>query len=122
VWVTAGGGNTLEAFSAGKLLTDPKHALIAKMRVGQTPLGLTFIDNGRRIVGGDSHRDHVDGAVPRLAGDDVSKGLARQHAVVGTVRGGGAPRQFALEANGKRLLVTNTESGQVEAVNVGQLP
>src|SRR5262249_60390539 len=68
VWVTAGGGNTLEAFSAGKLLTDPKHALIAKMRVGQTPLGLTFIDNGRRIVVANSHPDHVDRARPRPPG------------------------------------------------------
>src|SRR5262245_39528920 len=91
VWVTAGGGNTLEAFSAGKLLMDPKHALIAKMRVGQTPLGLTFIDNGRRIVVANSNRDHVDGAVPGLAVIDVSKALAGEHAVVGTIKGGAAP-------------------------------
>ena len=33
------------------------------------------------------------------------------------------PRELpGLEPDGKTLLVTNTGSGQVEAVNVGQLP
>jgi DNA-binding beta-propeller fold protein YncE len=122
VWVTAGGGNTLEAFSAGKLLTDPRHALIAKMRVGQIPLGLAFIDSGRRIVVANSNRDNVGGAVSGLAVIDASKALAGGHALVGTIKSGAAPRQFALEPNGKTLLVTNTGSGQLEAVNVGQLP
>ena len=57
VWVTAGGGNTLEAFSAGKLLTDTKHALIAKVPVGQIPLGLVLVNNGKRMVVADSNRD-----------------------------------------------------------------
>jgi DNA-binding beta-propeller fold protein YncE len=122
VWVTAGGGNTLEAFLAAKLRTDPKHALIAKVRMGQIPLGLAFIDNGKRIVVANSNRDNVSGAVPGLAVIEVSKALAGQDAVVGTIKSGAAPRQFALEPNGKTLLVTNTKSGQVEAVNVGQLP
>jgi DNA-binding beta-propeller fold protein YncE len=122
VWVTAGGGNTLEAFSAAKLRTDPKHALVAKVRMGQIPLGLAFIDDGKRIVVANSNRDNVSGAVPGLAVIEVSKALAGQDAVVGTIRSGAAPRQFALEPNGKTLLVTNTKSGQVEAVSIGQLP
>jgi len=122
VWVTTGGGNTLEAFSADRLRMDPKHALIAKVRMGQIPLGVAFIDNGKRIVVANSNRDNVSGAVPGLAVIDVSKALAGQDAVVGTIRSGAAPRQFALEPNGKTLLVTNTGSDQVEAVNVGQLP
>jgi DNA-binding beta-propeller fold protein YncE len=122
VWVTAGGGNTLEAFSAGKLLTDTKHALIAKVPVGQIPLGLVLVNNGTRMVVADSNRDDVGTAKPGLAVIDVGKALAGQPAVLGTIKSGLAPRQFALEPNGKTLLVTNTGSGQVEAVNVGQLP
>ena len=64
VWVTAGGGNTLEAFSAGKLLTDTKHALIAKVPVGQIPLGLVLVNNGTRMVVADSNRDDVGTAKP----------------------------------------------------------
>jgi DNA-binding beta-propeller fold protein YncE/tRNA A-37 threonylcarbamoyl transferase component Bud32 len=122
VWVTSGGGNTLEAFSAPKLLSDPKHALVAKIRVGQIPLGLVLVSNGTRMVVADSNRDSVGGATADLMVVDVDKALAGKPALVGTVRSGLAPRQFALEPNGKTLLVTNTGSGQVEAVNVGQLP
>jgi serine/threonine-protein kinase len=122
VWVTAGGGNTLEAFSADKLLTDTRHALIAKVPVGQIPLGLVLVSDGKRMVVADSNRDNVGTAKPGLAVIDVDKALAGQPAVLGTIKSGLAPRQFALEPNGKTLLVTNTQSGQVEAVNVGQLP
>ena len=122
VWVTAGGGNALEAFSAGKLLSDPKHALIAKVAVGQIPLGLVLVKNGTQIVVADSNRDNAGNSTPDLAVIDVAKALAGKAAVLGTIKSGMAPRQFALEPNGKTLLVTNTGSGQVEAVNVGQIP
>ena len=122
VWVTSGGGNTLEAFSAGKLLSDPRHALAAKVAVGQIPLGLALVSNGTRMVVADSNRDGVGTSTADLMVVDVDKALAGKPAVVGTIKSGLAPRQFALEPNGKTLLVTNTGSGQVEAVNVGQLP
>jgi DNA-binding beta-propeller fold protein YncE len=57
-----------------------------------------------------------------LAVVNVSKALAHQRAVVGAIGSMGMPHQFALEPGGKTLLVTNTGSGQVEAVNVGRLP
>jgi len=122
VWVTSGGGNTLEAFSAGKLLSDPGHALVAKVAVGQIPLGLALVNNGTRMVVADSNRDGVGTSTADLMVVDVDKALAGKPAVVGTIKSGLAPRQFALEPNGKTLLVTNTGSGQVEAVNVGQIP
>ena len=122
VWVTSGGGNALEAFSAGKLLSDPRHALVAKVAVGQIPLGLALVNNGTRMVVADSNRDTVGTSTADLMVVDVDKALAGKPALVGTIKSGLAPRQFALEPNGKTLLVTNTGSGQVEAVNVGQLP
>ena len=122
VWVTSGGGNALEAFSAAKLLSDPKHALVARVAVGQIPLGLVLVNNGTRMVVADSNRDSVGTASADLMVIDVDKALAGQPALLGTLKSGVAPRQFALEPNGKTLLVTNTGSGQVEAVNVGQLP
>jgi DNA-binding beta-propeller fold protein YncE len=122
VWVTAGGGNALEAFSAAKLLNDPKHALIARVAVGEIPLGMVLVSNGTRMVVADSNRDGISSAAANLAVIDVAKALAGKPAVLGTIKSGLAPRQFALEPNGKTLLVTNTGSGQVEAVNIGQLP
>jgi serine/threonine-protein kinase len=122
VWVTAGGGNALEGFSAAKLISDPAHALIASVAVGQTPLGLVMVNNGSRIVVANSNRDHLGGSLPSLAVIDVAKALAGKPALLGLITAGQTPRQFSLEPNGKTLLVTNTGSGQVEAVNVGRLP
>ena len=122
VWVTSGGGNALEAFSAAKLLSDSRHALVAKVEVGQIPLGLALVGNGTRMVVADSNRDSVGTSTADLMVVDVDKALAGKPALVGTIKSGLAPRQFALEPNGKTLLVTNTSSGQVEAVNVGQIP
>ena len=47
---------------------------------------------------------------------NVPKALARQRAVLGGIKSGAKPHQFALEPGGKTLLVTNTGSGEVEAV------
>jgi DNA-binding beta-propeller fold protein YncE len=122
VWVTAGGSNALLAFSAAKLLSDPKHALVARVSVGEIPLGLVMVNHGSRIVVANSNRENMSGVVAGLSVIDVSKALAGKPAVLGIVKSGLAPRQFALEPNGRTLLVTNTDSGQIEAVNVAQLP
>jgi tRNA A-37 threonylcarbamoyl transferase component Bud32 len=122
VWVTAGGGNALEGFSASKLLSDPQHALIAKVAVGEIPLGLVLVNDNTRMIVADSNRDGVTGANSDLVVIDVSKALANKPAVLGSIKSGLAPRQFFLEQNKKTLLVTNTDSGQLEAVNIGQLP
>jgi 6-phosphogluconolactonase (cycloisomerase 2 family)/tRNA A-37 threonylcarbamoyl transferase component Bud32 len=121
VWVTSGGGNALEAFAADKLISDPTHALVAKVAVGEIPLGLTFIKNGTQIVVADSNRDKINNVVPDLAVVDVAKALAGKPALLGTIKTGLAPRQFALARNGKTLLITNTGSGTVESVDVGQI-
>ena len=116
VWVTAAGGNALLAYSAAKLISDPGHALVARVALGQAPLGMAMVNNGKRMVIADSNRDGVRGAVSNLAVVDVSKALARQPALVGVVKSGTNPRQFALEPNGTTLLVTNLGSQQVQAV------
>jgi DNA-binding beta-propeller fold protein YncE len=121
VWVTSGGGDALEAFRADKLLSDPAHALVARVRVGEIPLGLALIKNGTQLVVADSNRDRVNNMAPDLMVIDVAKALAGQPAVLGTIKSGLAPRQFALARNGKTLLVTNTDSGTLESVDVGQI-
>jgi DNA-binding beta-propeller fold protein YncE len=122
VWVTAGAGNALLAYSAAKLISDPAHALIARVALGQVPLGMVMVSNGERIVIADSNRGGVPGAISNLAVVDVSKALARQPALIGLIKSGTTPRQFALEPNGTTLLVTNTDSHQVQAVDISHLP
>ena len=120
VWVTAAGGNALEAFSATKLLSNPRHALVALVTVGPAPLGLVLVDNGTFMVVADSSPG--SSGATELAVVNVPKALARKRAVLGGITSGAKPHQFALEPGGKTLLVTNTGSREVEAVNVGQLP
>jgi DNA-binding beta-propeller fold protein YncE len=120
VWVTAAGGNALEAFSATRLLSDPQHALVALVTVGPAPLGLVLVDNGTFMVVADSNPG--SSGATELAVVNVPKALARKRAVLGGIKSGAKPHQFALERGGKTLLVTNTGSRAVEAVNVGQLP
>jgi DNA-binding beta-propeller fold protein YncE len=122
VWVTVGGGDAVVAYSAAKLLTDPQHALVARVAVGELPLGLVFFNRGSRLMVADSNRDGVSGRASNLAVIDVQKALAGQPALLGTVKSGDVPRQFALYPGGKTLLVTDTGSGQVQAIKIAHLP
>jgi DNA-binding beta-propeller fold protein YncE len=95
VWATAGCGNTLQAYSAAQLIHDPQNAQIAQVDVGQAPLGLVMVDQGKQIVLADSDRYHT-GAQSDLALIDVSKARAHKPAILGTIKSGNVPRQFAL--------------------------
>jgi serine/threonine protein kinase/DNA-binding beta-propeller fold protein YncE len=123
VWVTASDSNALLGFDAAKLISGSPNALIARVPVGQLPLGLVFVRNGTRIVVADSDRDKHPGSDSNLAVVDVPKALAQdKSALLGYARSGETPRQFALSPNGNTLLVTNTDSGQLQTLSIKQLP
>jgi len=123
VWVTASDSNALLGFDAAKLISGDSHALIARVPVGQLPLGLILVRGGSRIVVADSNRDKHPGDESNLAVVDVAKALAHdKSALLGYVRSGVTPRQFALASHGSKLLVTNTDSGQLQVLSVKQLP
>jgi DNA-binding beta-propeller fold protein YncE len=122
VWVTDRESNALVAFSADKLLSNPADSIIARVNVGQTPIGVTFIRGGTEIMVADSNLNHVPGA------DDltlVSTQRALQGggsaAVLGFLPSGQTPREFGLEPGGT-LLVTDNSSGQLQAIDTGSLP
>ena len=121
VWVSDGGGNAVVAFSAAKLLSDPAHSLLARVAVGQRPLGLVLVNRGAQLIVADSNRDKAPGGGANLAVIDVQRALHRQPALTGFVHTGSTPRQFALEPGGGRLLVVDTGAGQVQAVKIGRL-
>ncbi len=120
VWVTARASNALLGFSAAKLRTDPQHSLIARVGVGAEPIGLTFVANGNRIVVANSDLTKLAGAVPSLSVVSTSAALEGKPALLGQVSTGLLPRQFATEGN--TLLVTNFGSGQLQAINIADLP
>jgi DNA-binding beta-propeller fold protein YncE len=107
LWVTARGSDRLLAFSAARLRTDPVHALIASVEVGEAPVGLVLADRGQRMVVADSNRFGTAGAASSLAVVSVPQALAGKPALLGYLPAGGFPREMALEPSGRTLLVTD---------------
>lgn len=118
IWVTARASDDLLCFSASALRANPAHALLAVVQVGDAPVGLRLVRNGTLIVVADSNRFLVRGATADLSVVNVAAALARRPAVIGSIPAGLFPREMALVPGGRRLLVTNYASGQLEAVSV----
>ncbi len=119
VWVTARASNALLAFSAARLRTDPGRALIAKVEVGAAPIGLTALNGGSRILVANSGRLGTGRA--SLGVIDIAAALSGRPAELGLIQAGLLPREFAMEPGGRTALVTNSDSHQLEAVNVSSL-
>jgi DNA-binding beta-propeller fold protein YncE len=122
VWVTARGSNTLLGFSAALLRSHPARSLIARVGVGEAPVGLALVDHGRQIVVADSNRFHTPGASASLAVVRVADALAGRPALAGLLPAGLFPREMAVAPTGRTLLVTCFGSGQLELVDLTGLP
>jgi len=122
VWVTARESDELLAFSAAALRSDPQHALLARIRVGEAPVGLTVFDGGRYVAVDDSDRFMLPGATSSLTIVDTNAALAGKPALLGTVPTGMFPRELAVEPRSNTLLVTNFISGKLETVKLPNPP
>jgi DNA-binding beta-propeller fold protein YncE len=122
VWVTARASNAVLCFSAARLTSDPRHALVAAVRVGEAPVGLALSNGGSRIVVADSNRFGAPGATATLAVISVPRALAGRPSLLGYLRAGQFPREMAVLPGGKTLLVANYGSRQIESVDLAGLP
>ncbi len=121
LWVTARRSDALLAFSTLLLRTDPEHALIARVMVGEEPIGEAFVDGGGLIVIADSNLARLKSASANLAVVNTAAALAGRPALLGYVPTGLVPRQFALEPGGGTLLVTDQRSHQLQALRTADL-
>jgi DNA-binding beta-propeller fold protein YncE len=122
VWVTARASDALLAYSATSLRSDPAHALIADVRVGEAPVGLTVARGGARIVVADSNRFDAPGAEADLLVVNTTAALTGKPAVLGHIASGLFPRDMATTRDDKAILVSNYESNQLEIVPTVDLP
>jgi DNA-binding beta-propeller fold protein YncE len=122
VWITARGSNAVLAFSAALLRTDPSHALLAKVEVGLTPIGLTLVNGGSRIVVADTDVNNTPPTAHNLAVLNVADALAGKPALLGYLPTGAMPREFGTVPGGRYLLVSDNGSAQVQIVDVSNLP
>jgi DNA-binding beta-propeller fold protein YncE len=120
VFVTARESDALLEFSAKDLVSDPGAALKYSVPVGEAPVDLALVKNGRLLVIADSDRFGAAGRQPNLA--VVAVPANASPILDGYVRSGEFPRDMALSPNGKTLLVSNFLSGQLEAIKVSTLP
>jgi DNA-binding beta-propeller fold protein YncE len=105
-----------------KAETSPVSALLARVTVGQRPLGLILVKGGSQLIVTDSNRDNVSGGAATLAVIDVPRALAGKPSPTGFPPAGSTPRKFAPEPGGGTLLVADTGAGLLQADSTGQLP
>ena len=122
VWVTARASNKLLAFDAAKLLDDRENALLTSVQVGISPVGVVFVDNGRRIITADSDRFNTTDATSGLSIIDTQAALGGPEDSLGSITTGPFPREFAVSPDGNTFLVTDYDSDQVQAVDIRTLP
>jgi DNA-binding beta-propeller fold protein YncE len=90
---------SLSVIDVAKAETDPAHIVVA-----------------------DSNRFAVGAQAASLAVVDTTAALAGKPALLGYLPAGRFPQEMALEPGGAVLLVSNFGSGQLEAVDVADLP
>lgn len=122
VWVTDRASDALLAFSTARLRTDPKRALLARVRLGETPTGEALVAGGSRILVADSNVNDLATAPSNVAVVSTAAALKGRPALLGYIPTGAQPRQFAIEPGGKVVLVTEYGAHQVQAIDVGTLP
>jgi DNA-binding beta-propeller fold protein YncE len=121
-YVTARNANAMLAFDTAKLVSDSQHALIGRVPVGSSPVGVIVVDGGSKVLAANSDRfaagpdDHST-----LTVIDAAKVAAGAAAVLGTVATGAFPREMRVTADGKTLLVTNFASKSLEMIDVSRM-
>jgi DNA-binding beta-propeller fold protein YncE len=98
-WVTARGSDALLGFATSRL-TSARPALVTDVPVGSAPVGVVLVDGGRLAVVADSNR--FAGRGPQWLGVvSIQDALHGRPALVGQIRAGSFPRQFALSPDGR---------------------
>jgi DNA-binding beta-propeller fold protein YncE len=122
IWVTDRQSNALVAFSADKLLTKPADSLIARVNVGQNPIGATFIRGGTQIMVANANLSNFPGEYTLTLVSAQGALQGGSGAVLGVLPSSGQnPREFGLEPGGT-LLVSDTGSGKLQVIDTGSLP
>lgn len=122
VWVTARESNSVLAFSVNRLLRSPKTAILAAVAVGSEPVGIAFVEHGRRLIVADSNRFEVPGATSAYSVIDPKSALEHRPAVLGSISAGGFPRELSGDPLTGTLLATNFASMELEVVDLNGLP
>jgi DNA-binding beta-propeller fold protein YncE len=121
-YVTARGDGEVLVFETQKLLSaEAGSARPVRVEVGTAPVGMAFVDQGRRLVVANSNRfQGPAGSPPSLTVIDTARLSEGRAAVVGTIPAGLFPRELHVSADGATLFVANFSSQAVEVVDLAR--
>jgi DNA-binding beta-propeller fold protein YncE len=122
-YVSARGENSLLAFNATKLVDDPTRALIGKVPTGTAPIGIAVIDSGQKVIVTNSNRfGDSPSAHQFLSVIDANRIGSGDSAIFGFIPAGNFPREISLTSDLHTLFVVNTNSRNLEVIDLARLP
>lgn len=121
-YVTARTDNVVLAFDTKRILTDTASALIARVPVGDTPVGIAMLNGGARLAVTSSNRFGSANAPQSLTILDARRVANGDAGVVGTLPVGIFPRELSITHDERTLLLTNFGSKTLALIDVARLP
>jgi DNA-binding beta-propeller fold protein YncE len=122
VYVTARNNNAVLEFDTSKLVTDGANAMVGIAPVGDAPVPVMVVDKGRKVLVGNSNRFAGRGEPQSLIVLDAAKIKDGKIAVMGTIPAGSFPREMAVSADERTLLLTNFGSNSLQVMDIARLP
>jgi DNA-binding beta-propeller fold protein YncE len=117
VYVTARGSNELLTFTERELSGSGVGSRGERMVVGQSPVGVALVDNGRKVVVAGSDRFHTGTTGAALYLVDAAR-IGTDVMPLGSIPSQGFPREIRVTADGRTLLVTNFDGGSLQIVDL----
>ncbi len=122
VYVTARGSNKLLAFTERELTGSAPAPRATQVSVGMSPVGVAVIDNGRKVVVGNSDRFGTGAGAASLYVVGSARVEVSSMPVLGLIPSRGFPREIRATADGQTLLVTNFSAGTLQIVDLKRRP
>jgi len=120
-YVTARTDNALLAYDTRRLLSDSGHALIGRVPVGSSPVGVAVLKGGAWVAVTNSNRFGVSSAPPSITIIDAQKLTTGGAAVLGTLPTGAFPRELSVTADQRTLLLTNFDSKTIALIDIARI-
>jgi DNA-binding beta-propeller fold protein YncE len=110
------------AFDTNAIRTNPEHALVGKVPVGSSPVGVAVANDGKLVLVSNSNRFASDQTVRQtLTVIDAARATEGQAAVVGSVPAGIFPREFGHSPDGRTVFVANYNSSELEVIDLNRI-
>jgi DNA-binding beta-propeller fold protein YncE len=116
------------AFDMRPIRNGSAPVVIGRIPVGPTPVGVTLIDGGKKIVVANSNGIEYDSIQARstnkdtLSVIDAGRVAAGSASVLGVLPAGTSPRNLSVTTDGRTLLVPNLNSLTLELIDLDRLP